>query len=119
MNGCFFLIIPIITGVEFRLLNPTPSLVGENLLILPDNLGPDSIQRCHLTSIGNPILEIRRSYDRLISTMGFLILVRRHLNIESAPDPIREDALAVRSFQTNSNLYRNKQWLLKMKSILQ
>ena len=30
-------------------------------------------------------MEIRRSYDRLISTMGFLILVRRHLYIESGP----------------------------------
>ena len=30
-------------------------------------------------------MEIRRSYDRLISTMGFPILVRRHLYIESAP----------------------------------
>ena len=28
-------------------------------------------------------MEIRRSYDRLISTMGFPILVRRHLYIES------------------------------------
>ena len=49
------------------------------------HLGPDSINRCHLTSIGNPIVEIRRSYDRLISTMGFPILVRRHLYIESGP----------------------------------
>ena len=48
-----------------------------------NSLGPDSISRCHLTSIGNPIVEIRRSYDRLISTMGFPILVRRHLYIES------------------------------------
>ena len=38
-----------------------------------------------LTSIGNPIVEIRRSYDRLISTMGFPILVRRRLYIESGP----------------------------------
>ena len=30
-------------------------------------------------------MEIRRSYDRLISTMGFPILVRRHLYIESVP----------------------------------
>ena len=30
-------------------------------------------------------MEIRRSYDRLISTMGFPILVRRHLYIESGP----------------------------------
>ena len=48
-------------------------------------LGAESIKRCHLTSIGNPIVEIRRSYDRLISTMGFPILVRRHLYIESGP----------------------------------
>ena len=49
------------------------------------SLVADSIKRCHLPSIGNPILEIRRSYDRLISTMGFLILVRWHLYIESGP----------------------------------
>ena len=30
-------------------------------------------------------MEIRRSYDRLISTVGFPILVRWHLNIESGP----------------------------------
>ena len=30
-------------------------------------------------------MEIRRSYDRLISTMGFPILVRRHLYIELGP----------------------------------
>ena len=48
-------------------------------------LGPDSIKRCRLISIGNPIVEIRRSYDRLISTMGFPILVRWHLYIESGP----------------------------------
>ena len=30
-------------------------------------------------------MEIRRSYDRLISTMGFPILVRHHLYIESGP----------------------------------
>ena len=30
-------------------------------------------------------MEIRRTYDRLISTMGFPILIRRHLYIESGP----------------------------------
>ena len=35
--------------------------------------------------MGNPIVEKRRSYDRLISTMGFPILVRQHLYIESGP----------------------------------
>ena len=49
-----------------------------------DNLDPDSLLRYHLTSIGNPIVEIRRSYDRLISPMVFPILVR-HLYIESGP----------------------------------
>ena len=44
-----------------------------------------SIWRCHLTSIGNPIVKIRRSYDRLISTMGFAILARWQLYIESGP----------------------------------
>ena len=47
--------------------------------------GPDSIYGCHLVSIGNPTVEIRRSYDRLISTMAFPILVRCHLYIESGP----------------------------------
>ena len=40
------------------------------------NQGADSIKRCHLTSIGIPIGQIRQSYDHLISTMGFPILVR-------------------------------------------
>ena len=38
-----------------------------------------------IISIGNPIVEIRWSYDRLISTMGFHILVRWDLYIESGP----------------------------------
>ena len=52
-------------------------------------LGPDSIKRYRLTSIGNPIVEIRRSYDHLISTMGFPILVRWYLYIESGPWPVQ------------------------------
>ena len=48
--------------------------------------GPDSIFWCHLTSIRNLIVEIRRSYDRLISTMGFPILVRQHLHMKSGPE---------------------------------
>ena len=35
-------------------------------------------------------MEIRRSYDRLISTMGFPILVRRHLYIESGTRAVHE-----------------------------
>ena len=34
------------------------------------------IQCWHPTCRGNPVVEIRRSYDRLISTMGFPLLVR-------------------------------------------
>ena len=49
------------------------------------HLGPDCIYKCHLTSIGNPIVEIRRSYDCLISTMVFPVLIRLHLYIESGP----------------------------------
>ena len=64
-----------------------------------NNVEDDSIYRCHLilrlqpyfgfvrtslcNSTGDPIVEIRRSYDRLISTIGFPIMVRRHLYIES------------------------------------
>ena len=48
--------------------------------------GPQfNIKIWHLTSIGNPIVEIRRPYDRLISKMGFPILARWHLYIESGP----------------------------------
>ena len=49
------------------------------------HLGPDSIYRCHLTSKGNPIVQIRRLKDCLISTMGIPIPVRWHLFIEPAP----------------------------------
>ena len=44
-----------------------------------------SIQRGHLTTIRNPIVDIRWSYHHLISTMGFPILARWHLYIESGP----------------------------------
>ena len=38
-----------------------------------------------MSCIGTPIVEIRRSYDRLISTMGFPIPVRWYLYIDSGP----------------------------------
>ena len=40
--------------------------------VIYHNLGPDSIER-YLIGIGNRIVEIRRSLDRPISTMGFLM----------------------------------------------
>ena len=47
--------------------------------------GSESIWRCHLASVGNPIVEIKWSYDHLISTMELPILVRQHIYIESGP----------------------------------
>ena len=49
------------------------------------DLGVGSMLRCHLTSTGNPIVEIRLSYNSLISTVWFPILIRWHLYIESGP----------------------------------
>ena len=46
------------------------------------NLSLDSIWKCHLTNIGNPIVEIRRSWNRLISTLEFPILIGCDLYIE-------------------------------------
>ena len=46
-------------------------------------LGAYLIYWCRIGSIGNPIVKIRRSQNRLISAMGFPILVRRYLYIES------------------------------------
>ena len=55
-----------------------------NSMLGNDILGPDSITICHLTSIRNPVVEINRPYDRLISTVVFPIPVRHHY-IESGP----------------------------------
>ena len=44
-----------------------------------------NIKRCCMASIRNPIVEVRRFYDRLISTMGFPILARQYFYIESGP----------------------------------
>ena len=37
--------------------------------------GPDSIWRCYIARVGNPIVETRQWYGRRISTIGFPILV--------------------------------------------
>ena len=42
---------------------------------------PDLVRLC---SIGIPIVDIKRSQDLLISTMGIPVLIRRHLYIESS-----------------------------------
>ena len=61
------------------------SFVAETIILTAHCQGPNSIKRWPLTSIGNPIIDIRRSYDRLIFIMGFPLLVRWHLYIESGP----------------------------------
>ena len=45
--------------------------------------GPDPVSKCHLTSVGITIGVKRWSNKHFISTMGFPILVRWHLDIES------------------------------------
>ena len=49
------------------------------------NLDPVSITIPPLPGMGNPMLKMRRSRDRLIFVMGIPMLVRRHLYIETAP----------------------------------
>ena len=62
------------------------SIRHQNTSLTEWHQGADSIKRYHLTSIGNPIVEIRRSYEHLISTMRFPILLRQHIYIESGPN---------------------------------
>ena len=65
--------------------------------------------RYRLTSIGNPIVEIRRPYDHLtcISTMGFPILVRQDLYIESGPRFHEFCFMGVKCFMWPSQLSQN------------
>ena len=61
----------------------TTTKTNERSTSLLMSQGVVSIQRCHLTSFVNTIVEVRGSYDRLISAMGFPILVRWYLYTES------------------------------------
>ena len=60
------------------------------------------MHRCHLTLGKNPIVAIWQSYDRLISTMGFPILVRWH-PFNQGPDVIKVE---LRSITKISNTQR-------------
>ena len=88
---CHMLVLGVFLHSPLTWLSKVPSHQLRPILLwspedwLHGDLGPDSIYRCHLTSIGNPIVEIRQSQDRLTSTMGFPILVRCHLYFETAP----------------------------------
>ena len=59
------------------------------------------IYRCHLSSIGNTIVEIRQSYGPLISIMRFLIVVSWHLYTETgcrAPSQYKDRLIYVWRF---------------------
>ena len=75
--------------VSFAVPGWAQNILGKlNQCHTADDQEADSIQRSHLTtvtSIGNDIVEIKWSYDSLISTMRFPILIRWHLYIESGP----------------------------------
>ena len=68
--------------------------------------------------IGNPILEIRRSYDRLISKMGFPILVRCHLYIESRPWSFYLPNGNPPIYLQRQSLYQNKTYALVLSAVL-
>ena len=55
------------------------------VLVIFWKLGGISIQRCHLTSIGIPMLKIRRSRDRFIFNMEIPIPGKDGLYIEMEP----------------------------------
>ena len=69
--------------------------------ILKWPLSPDSIQRC----IGNPIVEIRQSSDRLISTMGFPIQIECHLYVESGPKLSHNYLIIIIKFPISKCIY--------------
>ena len=67
---------------KYNHINPKPNRTCMLIswIVLQNCLGSDSIWICiFLTRIGNPIVEIRLTYDRLISTMGFPVAVGQHL----------------------------------------
>ena len=70
------------TGHWFSVKQYRKSHCGDKTIIRLSYSGGWFNKICHLTSIGNPIVEIRRSSDRLMSTVEFSILVRQHLYIE-------------------------------------
>ena len=68
-------------------------------LVEINHLGAPIQYSDRLTSIGIPIVEIRRSYHRFIYAMRFPILVIRHLYIESGPSVCVSVCVCVSSYQ--------------------
>ena len=66
----------LVSGSFYIEMGPSPPWCVQGLI---------QYSRCHLTTRGNPIVEIRWSFDRLISTMGVPLLVRWYDYIESGP----------------------------------
>ena len=75
--------------------------------------GAGSILRSSLTSIGIPIVGIRRSQDCLISTVVFPVPVRLHLCIESAP-MLQNILFDKYGHSECSNVHRNVNFLIML-----
>ena len=78
--------------------------IQDVLVLMCKTPGPDSIQRC-LTSLGNPIVQIRLSSGRLISIVGFLTLARQRFDTESGPC-ILAIWLAGSTYETNLSSFQ-------------
>ena len=64
------------------------SILKNNAFVIREPKAPNvprALIRCHLSSVGNPIVEMRWSKDHLISTMWVPIPVRQYLYINSSP----------------------------------
>ena len=61
--------------------------------------------RCPLTSIGNNIMEIRQSYNCLITRIVFPILVRCHIYIEMDPGAVTHGAEWHRRYSMSYGLW--------------
>ena len=77
----FIMWIPIPVRRVF-LVNRGPEIIG---MILCSSLWSNSLITGPFTGMGISMFEIKRSRDRLIVNIRIHILVRRHLNIETAP----------------------------------
>ena len=75
------------TYIQWLTLAPSFGLRGTNLLQLQNCVGTGA--RLNIKTVflryGDPVLKLRRSWDRLIFNTGIHILVRPHIYIERAP----------------------------------
>ena len=97
-------------NTSYHLVNRGPNCA------VAGNLGPDSIYRCRLTSIGIPMLKIRRSRDRLVLNMEIPIPGKDGLYIETGPWQTASNgticcmAWPLQPHQVCKNAMRNHYW---------